>query len=58
MTTFLFVLILDTYKYLQNLVHDKEHKILKKLDHQRESGSGNSPSDSSNGLLGQVNFEP
>lgn len=44
--------------YLQNLVHEKEHKIPEKLDHPPESGSVNPPNDSSNGLLGQVNFKP
>lgn len=45
---------------LQNLVHEKEHKIPKKLDHLPESGSVNPPNDPSTGLLGQVisNLDP
>lgn len=47
--------------YLQNPMHEKEHKMeknSKKNHHQPESGSASSPNDSSNGLIGQVNFRP
>lgn len=49
------------HMYLQNPMHEKDHKMennSKNNHYQPESGSDSSPDDSSNALIGQVNFKP